>query len=176
VSAKPEILKHDSAPANFLEYVAAARQEVQMLYEMAIELGNSLEPPGNSIRAGNAIEAARSLRYFRTVRFSERQADTRVRIGRRPRSVLFPSLEMPLGQELSGWVAENRKLIVNGNPSVEKGHLTNPAKFSSLSSALSVPLEDCSGVVGVLTLYSQEADAFSRDQLRVVKLSRPSSP
>jgi len=76
---------------------------------------------------------------------------------------------MPLGQELSGWVAENRKLIVNGNPSVETGHLTNPAKFSSLSSALSVPLEDCSGVVGVLTLYSQEADAFSRDQLRVVQ-------
>jgi len=118
VSAKPEILKQDSAPANFLEYVAAARQEVQMLYEMAIELGNSLEPPGNSIRAGNAIEAARSLRYFRSVRFSERQADPRVRIGRRPRSVLFSSLEMPLGQELSGWVAENRKLIVNGNPSV----------------------------------------------------------
>jgi len=46
VSAKPEILKQDSAPANFLESVAAARQEVQMLYEMAIELGNSLEPPG----------------------------------------------------------------------------------------------------------------------------------
>jgi len=29
------------------------------------------------------------------------------------------SLEIPLGQGLSGWVADNRKPIINGNPSVE---------------------------------------------------------
>ena len=29
---------------------------------------------------------------------------------------LFSSLEIPLGQGLSGWVAENRKPIINGNP------------------------------------------------------------
>ena len=29
---------------------------------------------------------------------------------------LFSSLEIPLGQGLSGWVAEHRKPIINGNP------------------------------------------------------------
>jgi len=34
---------------------------------------------------------------------------------------LFSSLEIPMGQRLSGWVPENRKPIINGNPSVEPG-------------------------------------------------------
>ena len=41
---------------------------------------------------------------------------------------LFTSLEIPFGRGLSGWVAEQRKPILNGNPSVEPGYLNlNPA-------------------------------------------------
>ena len=48
---------------------------------------------------------------------------------------LFSSLRIPVGQGLSGWVAENRKPILNGNPSVESGYLNNPSIFSTLRSA-----------------------------------------
>ncbi|HUB31365.1 MAG TPA: sensor domain-containing diguanylate cyclase, partial [Bryobacteraceae bacterium] len=41
-------------------------------------------------------------------------------------------------------------------------------KFSTLRAALSVPLEGVSGVVGVLTLYRANRDAFSRDHLRIL--------
>ena len=44
---------------------------------------------------------------------------------------LFSSLEIPFGEGLSGWVAENRKAILNGNPSVESGYLDDPTKFVS---------------------------------------------
>ena len=81
---------------------------------------------------------------------------------------LFSSLRIPLGQGLSGWVAQNRKPIINGNPSVEPGYLNDPTKFSTLRSALAVPLEGLSGVVGVLTLYHAEADAFTSDHLRIL--------
>ena len=81
---------------------------------------------------------------------------------------LFSSLEIPLGQGLSGWVAENRKPIINGNPSVEPGYLNDPSKFSTLRSALAVPLEGTAGVVGVLALYHAEKDAFARDHLRIL--------
>ncbi len=79
---------------------------------------------------------------------------------------LFASLEIPLGMGLSGWVAENGRAIVNGNPSVEPGYLGDPTKFSTLRSALAVPLEWHSGVIGVLSLYHQERDAFSTEHLR----------
>lgn len=81
---------------------------------------------------------------------------------------LFSSLKIPLGEGLSGWVASNSKSIVNGNPSVEAGYLNEPTKFSFLQSALSVPLEGTRGVVGVLTLYKREKDAFTRDHLRIL--------
>ena len=81
---------------------------------------------------------------------------------------LFSSLRIPLGQGLSGWVAQNKKPIINGNPSVEPGYLNDPTKFSTLRSALAVPLEGVAGVIGVLALYRGDRDAFTSDHLRIV--------
>ncbi len=78
---------------------------------------------------------------------------------------LFSSLRIPVGEGLSGWVAQNCKTILNGNPSVEPGYLNDPERFSTLRSALAVPLEGTSSVVAVLALYRFGADAFSRDDL-----------
>jgi diguanylate cyclase (GGDEF)-like protein len=65
-------------------------------------------------------------------------------------------------------VAQHRKPIVNGNPSVEPGYLNDESKFSTLRSGLAVPLEGVTGVVGVLALYKAERDAFTNDHLRVL--------
>ena len=82
---------------------------------------------------------------------------------------LFAALEIPLGMGLSGWVAENGKSIINGNPSVEPGYLNDPTKFSTLRSALAVPLErQRGGVTGVLSLYRQERDAFTTEHLTLL--------
>src|SRR5438046_8917078 len=81
---------------------------------------------------------------------------------------LFSSLRIPIGHGLSGWVAHNRKPIINGNPSVEPGYLNDPSKFSTLRSALAVPLEGVAGIIGVLALYRGERDAFTTDHLRIL--------
>jgi diguanylate cyclase (GGDEF)-like protein len=81
---------------------------------------------------------------------------------------LFSSLEIPLGQGLSGWVAQNNKPILNGNPSVEPGYLNDPTKFSTLRSALAVPLNCSSGVLGVLALYNAQIDPFTSDHIRIL--------
>jgi putative nucleotidyltransferase with HDIG domain len=78
---------------------------------------------------------------------------------------LFASLEIPIGMGLSGWVAENRKSSINGNPAVEPGYLNDPTRFSMLRSALAVPLESQERMVGVLSLYRTERDAFSPEHL-----------
>jgi putative nucleotidyltransferase with HDIG domain len=82
---------------------------------------------------------------------------------------LFSSLRIPLGEGLSGWVAQNHKPILNGNPSVEPGYLNDPRKYSTLGSALAVPLESASGVTAVLALYRAAQDAFTADDLRVAE-------
>jgi len=82
---------------------------------------------------------------------------------------LFSALRIPIGEGLSGWVLQNAKPILNGNPSVEPGYLNDPSRFSTLRSALAVPLEGTASVVAVLALYRVGADAFSRDDLSVLQ-------
>jgi len=82
---------------------------------------------------------------------------------------LFSSLQIPLGEGLSGWVAQNHKPILNGNPSVEPGYLNHSPENASLRSALAVPLEGGSGVAAVLALYRAGQDAFTQDDLQVVE-------
>jgi putative nucleotidyltransferase with HDIG domain len=82
---------------------------------------------------------------------------------------LFSALRIPLGEGLSGWVAQNHKAILNGNPSVEPGYMNDPEKYSTLRSALAVPLAGTTGVAAVLALYRTAQDAFTVDDLRVVE-------
>jgi putative nucleotidyltransferase with HDIG domain len=82
---------------------------------------------------------------------------------------LFASLRIPLGEGLSGWVAQNHKTILNGNPSVEPGYMNDPTKYSTLRSALAVPLEGKSAIAAVLALYRAGQDAFTADELRLVE-------
>lgn len=82
---------------------------------------------------------------------------------------VFSSLRIPEGEGLSGWVAQNHKPILNGNPSVEPGYLNDPTKYSTLRSALAVPLEGTTGLAAVLALYRTGQDAFTPDDLRVVE-------
>ncbi len=152
---------------DFLSSIAAAHQEFHMLAEVLNELGSSL-----SVDETLSLLAARlkHLIPHNTIAIYVRK-DQRLT----PQFVngeeyrLFSSLDIPLGQGLSGWVAENRRPIINGNPSVEPGYLNDPGKFSNLRSALAVPLEGLAGVAGVLTLYHADADAFTRDHLRILQ-------
>jgi putative methionine-R-sulfoxide reductase with GAF domain len=84
-------------------------------------------------------------------------------------SRLFSSLRIPLGEGLSGWVAQNHKPILNGNPSVEPGYLSDPTKYSTLRSGLAVPVEGPSEIVAVLAVYRSGQDAFTTDDLRVLE-------
>ncbi len=166
-SAKTQPTKDKAGgPMDFLNSIAAARQEVQALFEISQDLGNSL-----SLDETLSVLAVRLRKIIphHTLAIWVRRGEVLV-----PEYVtgeeyrLLSSLEIPVGQGLSGWVAENRKPILNGNPSVEPGYLKDPAKFSTLRSAVSVPLEGMNGVLGVLTIYHMERDAFNKDHLRIL--------
>jgi diguanylate cyclase (GGDEF)-like protein len=52
---------------------------------------------------------------------------------------------------------------------VESGYLDNPALFTTLRSAVAVPLVGLNGTMGVMTLYQTDRDAFSSDHVRVLQ-------
>ncbi len=150
----------------FLSQIAAARQEAHELFELAHDLGKSLSL--------DETLSVLSVRLKRIVPFDamavylvrEKVLEPAFVTGENSR--LFASLRIPLGQGLSGWVAETGREILNGNPSVEPGYLNDNSKFSTLQSALAVPLEGLEGIVGVVTLYRADRNAFSKDHMRIL--------
>src|SRR6202008_3312635 len=156
----------ENQEATFLASIAAARQEAQMLFELSQDLGASL-----SLDETLSVFSVKLKRLgpYDSINIYVRRDDTLYpQHVSRDKFRLFESLRIPIGQGLSGWVAQNRKPIINGNPSVEPGYLNDPPKFSTLRSALALPLEGLEGVVGVLALYNAEADAFTSDHLRIL--------
>src|SRR5260370_17189991 len=86
------------------------------------------------------------------------------------------SLNIPIGAGLCGWVAENRKPVVNGNPQVELGYVSEPGQHTVLRSAIAVPLEGLNGVAGVLAMYRTERDRFNSDHLPLLFPITPHLP
>ncbi len=151
---------------SFLTSIISARQEAQLLFELAQTLGNSL-----SLKETLSVVAVRlkELIPHDSIVFFVCQEGILI-----PEYVhgvdydLFSSLRIPLGQGLSGWVARNEKPITNGNPAAETLHLGKSSRVTSLQSALCVPLRGRDGVAGVLTLYSREKHCFTKEHLRML--------
>jgi GAF domain-containing protein len=79
------------------------------------------------------------------------------------------SVRIKSGHGLVGWVAETHNSILNGNPSVDSGFEKGATPFLS---ALAVPLETDSRIVGVLALYHRDAAIFTSRDLEVLNASR----
>jgi len=152
--------------ATFLFSIAAARQEAQTLFELSQDLGASLSL--SETLSVFSVKLRRLVPYDAIAIYVRRDTELIPEYVNGDNFRLFASLRIPLGQGLSGWVAQNRKPIINGNPSVEPGYLNDPTKFSTLRSAMAIPLEGLAGVVGVLALYHAEGDAFTSDHLRIL--------
>jgi diguanylate cyclase (GGDEF)-like protein/putative nucleotidyltransferase with HDIG domain len=152
--------------ATFLSSIAAARQEAQTLFELSQDLGASLSL-GETLSVFS-VKLRRLVPYDAIAIYVRRGNELVPEYVSGDNFRLFASLRIPMGQGLSGWVAHNRKPIINGNPSVEPGYLNDPTKFSTLRSALAIPLEGLAGVVAVLALYHAERDAFTSDHLRIL--------
>src|SRR5258708_532596 len=150
----------------FRRVLFRSRQEVQTLFELSHDLGNSLSL--------DETLSVLSMRLNRLVPYDS--ISTYIVRGKElvPEYVngdnfrLLASLRIPLGEGISGWVAQNRKPVLNGNPSLEPGYVDDLTRFSTLRSAISVPLEGLQGVVGVLTLYNSERNSYTADHLRIL--------
>ena len=111
-AAVPETSGGDTT---FLSSIAAARQEAQILFELSQDLGASLSL-GETLSVFSV--KLKPMVPYDAIAIYVRRGDELI-----PEYVngdnyrLFASLRIPVGDGLSGWVAQNKKPIVNGNPS-----------------------------------------------------------
>ena len=153
---------------DFLSSIASARQEAYTLYELSQDIGSSL-----SLTETLSLVAMRlqKLVPYDSIAVFIREDDVLIpEFVSGDYSKLLATLKVPIGTGLCGWVAAHLRPIINGNPNVETGFGTASNAGIDLRSALAVPFESVNGLVGVLTLYRADADAFTNDHLRVLQV------
>jgi diguanylate cyclase (GGDEF)-like protein/putative nucleotidyltransferase with HDIG domain len=158
--------KAEVRTTSFLASIVSARQEAQLLFELAQTLGNSL-----SMRETLSVVAVRLKEMIPHQSIVFYLCQDRKLVPKYAHGVdydLFNSLEIPMGQGISGWVAQNQKPIINGDPASETKYRGPATRTSVLKSALSVPLRGRDSVAGVLTLYIMEPQGFTNDHLRLL--------
>src|SRR5215472_17342938 len=152
--------------ADFLTSIASARQEAQTMFELSQDLGVSLSL--SETLSVLSMRLRKMIPYDSIAVFVNRNGWLLPELVSGDNFRALSSLKIRVGQGLCGWVAENSKPIVNGNPEVEVGFMADPTKQTLLQSALVVPLEGLNGVVGVLAMYHTNRDAFTPDHLRIL--------
>ena len=153
--------------ADFLTSIASARQEAQTMFELSQDLGISLSL--SETLSVLSMRLRKMIPYDSIAVFVNRNGWLLPELVSGENFRALSSLKIRVGEGLCGWVAENSRPIVNGNPQVEAGYSADAGKHTTLlQSALVVPLEGLNGVVGVLAMYQTSRDAFTPDHLRIL--------
>ncbi|BDC49288.1 hypothetical protein F183_A16040 [Bryobacterales bacterium F-183] len=156
-----------SGGLSFLQSIAEARAEVQELFALSGELGKSLSLVETLSLVSSRLNPL--IPHQAMVLWVRRGTNLEAYYAQGANAALFRELKIPLGEGLAGWVAQNTKPIMNGNPAVEPGYLNNPAKFTTLGAALAVPLNGIGDFSGVIAFYAAERDFFQKDHLRILQ-------
>ena len=159
---------HAQAQPDPLSLIADATREARAVFQLGQMLGSSFSPRALCEMIAERLQPLVPFDCF-AVYLKREDAVAALFLGG-PLAQAFSARPIPLGEGLSGWVADSERPIVNGNPTVEANFQTGHGSITEDSSALSIPLFDLKGVAfAVLTLYSRQQAAFSRDHLRILQ-------
>jgi diguanylate cyclase (GGDEF)-like protein/putative nucleotidyltransferase with HDIG domain len=156
----PEISKK-----NVFEDIALAHREIYALYEIAQAMGTSLGVSDTmaliSAKLTNLVPFACVALFL----YDEETETLRCRFATGTDADVIQQITVHSGEGLTGWVARNRRPLVNARPSadLEAAGLTQLA--TSLQSALVCPLMFSERFIGTLSVYHTEP-AFYRDDHR----------
>jgi diguanylate cyclase (GGDEF)-like protein len=155
-------------PSPILKDIAASADEMLTLYDLARGLAGqvSFNDAGDVIanHLRRLIPSGVCVFYVHDRATGEIYA--RHAVGEAASNI--KGIRISVGQRLSGWVAANRQTIANSDPVLDLGEIvrTHPVR---LRSCLSTPLVSGDSVVGVLSLYSSEHNAFTDDHRRIIE-------
>jgi len=153
--------------ANAFENIAMAHREIYALYEIAQSMGTSLGVADTmalvSSKLSKIIPWSGCALFLAT-------PDGEMLKCRYAAGVDAPQLlntMLKVGEGLSGWVARNRRTLVNAVPGVSFEALG--LNTQRLKSAIVVPLSFNDGFIGCLALYHTERDRYNEDHRRLIE-------
>ena len=156
----------DSSQAVF-EDIALAHREIYALYQIAQTMGTSL---GVADTMGVISSKLTELVPFSACALfihAEASNSVQCRFATGTDADLLRDISLRHGQGLSGWVARNRRPLVNARPSVDVEAVGSPQQ-TQLQSALVCPLMVGDRFIGTLAVYHVEPSFYRDDHRRLL--------
>ncbi|HEX8031460.1 MAG TPA: HD domain-containing phosphohydrolase, partial [Vicinamibacterales bacterium] len=157
----------ETARGNVFEDIALAHREIYALYEIAQTMGTSLGVADTmaliSSKLANLVPFSACALFL----FDEEADTLRCRFATGIEADTIGTMSVRAGQGLAGWVARNRRPLVNARPSAEF-EAAGLSKSTALQSALVSPLVFSDRFIGTLAVYSTQTDFYTDDHRRLL--------
>jgi diguanylate cyclase (GGDEF)-like protein len=169
MAARPEAASPgiDRSKASVFEDIAIAHKEIYALYQIAQAMGTSLGVADTMALISARLVDLAPFSACALFLYTESNDMLQCRYATGTDSELIQQLALRSGQGLTGWVARNRRPLVNARPSADMEAMGSKAP-TVLESALVCPLIFGERLIGTLAVYHTEAGFYREDHRRLL--------
>jgi diguanylate cyclase (GGDEF)-like protein len=156
-------------PANktVFDDIALAHREIYALYEIAQAMGTSLGVADTMALISSKLSNLVPFSCCALFLHNEEQENLRCRFATGVDAEIIQQVSVKSGLGLTGWVARNRRTLVNARPSADL-EAAGISGTTSLQSALVCPLVFNERFIGTLSVYHVEAGCYTDDHRRLL--------
>src|SRR5215475_13216523 len=152
---------------NVFEDIALAHREIYALYEIAQAMGSSLGVADTMALISSKLSNIVPFSCCALFLYSDDTESLRCRFANGVDAEQIQQLTIRSGQGLTGWVARNRRPLVNARPSADLEAAGVPTQ-TALQSALVCPLVFNERFIGTIAVYHTEPSIFTDDHRRLL--------
>ena len=153
---------------NVFDDIALAHREIYALYEIAQAMGTSLGVADTmaliSAKLSNLVPFSCAALFL----YDENSETLRCRFATGVDAEIVQQITVHTGEGLTGWVARNRRALVNARPSADLDAAGLPDLQTNLQSALVCPLLFSERFIGTLSVYHVEPGYYRDDHRRLL--------
>jgi diguanylate cyclase (GGDEF)-like protein/putative nucleotidyltransferase with HDIG domain len=157
-----------TSSTNAFETIALAHREVYALYEIAQAMGTSLGVADTMALISSKLSKIVPWSGCALFLHHGETDSLKCRFATGIDTPLLLNTSIKSGDELSGWVARNRRTLINGAPSAtfRAAGIVTP---TALHAAIICPLQFNDTFIGCLALYHVEANHYTEDHRRLLE-------
>jgi diguanylate cyclase (GGDEF)-like protein/putative nucleotidyltransferase with HDIG domain len=154
--------------ASVFDDIADANREIYGLYQIAQTMGTTLAIADTMALVSSKLSHVVPFSACGLFLYSERAEQLHCRFATGTDSELIQQLTLRTGQGLTGWVARNRRPLINARPSADLEAMGSNAP-TVLQSALVCPLLAGDRLIGTLAVYHEDPGFYSEGHARLLE-------
>jgi diguanylate cyclase (GGDEF)-like protein/putative nucleotidyltransferase with HDIG domain len=162
------LVDESSGRSNVFQNIALAHREIYALYEISQAMGSSLGVSDTMALISSKLSNIVPFSCCALFLYSDEPETLRCQFAIGVESEVIRQLTIRDGHGLAGWVARNRRPLVNARPSADFEAGGHADAKTALQSALVCPLVFNERFIGTLSVYHTEPAAYTDDHRRLL--------